>query len=122
MSPAISTWFPIAITILVSALIVGLMVTINRLIGPRPAVDQVKGEGFECGNPSSGSAWSRFSIRFYLTALLFLIFDVEIVFLYPWAVELRHLGALGFVEALIFIAILMVGLVYAWQRGALDFD
>jgi NADH-quinone oxidoreductase subunit A len=122
MSPAVTVWFPIAVTIVVSALVVGGMVTINRLIGPRPPRDKVKGEAFECGNPPSGSAWNRFSIRFYLTALLFLIFDVEIVFLYPWAVELRQLGLVGFIEAAVFIAILVVGLIYAWQRGALDFE
>jgi NADH:ubiquinone oxidoreductase subunit 3 (subunit A) len=122
MSPGISVWFPIAVTIGVSALIVGLMVTINRLTGPRPHANKVKSEAFECGNPPSGPAWNRFSIRFYLTALLFLVFDVEIVFLYPWAAELRELGVVGFVEAAIFIAILAVGLIYAWQRGALDFE
>ena len=122
MPTAVATWFPIAITILVSALIVGGMVTVNRLIGPRPPRERVKGEAFECGNPPSGSAWNRFSIRFYLMALLFLVFDVEIVFLYPWAVELRQLGMVGFIEAAVFIAILAVGLIYAWQRGALDFD
>ncbi len=122
MDTIVSAWFPIAVTIVVSALIVGGMVTVNRLLGPRSARNKVKGEAFECGNPPSGSAWNRFSIRFYLTALLFLIFDVEIVFLYPWAVELRELGMVGFVEALIFIAVLVVGLVYAWQRGALDFE
>ncbi|HJU12323.1 MAG TPA: NADH-quinone oxidoreductase subunit A [Candidatus Binataceae bacterium] len=122
MSPGISVWFPIAVTLVVAAVVVGGMVTINRLIGPRPSRDKVKGEAFECGNPPSGPAWNRFSIRFYLTALLFLIFDVEIVFLYPWAAELRQLGILGFIEALIFIAILVVGLIYAWQRGALDFE
>jgi NADH:ubiquinone oxidoreductase subunit 3 (subunit A) len=57
-----------------------------------------------------------------LTAILFLVFDVEIVFLYPWAVELRRLGMFGFVEALVFIAILAIGLIYAWQRGVLDWD
>ncbi len=61
-------------------------------------------------------------MRFYLTALLFLIFDVDLVFLYPWAVEIRKLGMFGFVEAVVFIAILTVGLIYAWQRGALDWD
>jgi NADH-quinone oxidoreductase subunit A len=122
MQPGISVWFPIAVTLVVSALIVGGMVSINRLIGPRPPRDKVKGEAFECGNPPTGSAWNRFSIRFYLTALLFLIFDVEIVFLYPWAAELRELGIVGFVEAAIFIAILVVGLIYAWQRGAFDFE
>jgi len=116
-----ATWFPIGVTLLVAALIVGVMCTINMLVGPaRPSL--IKGEPFECGNPPSGSAWGRFTVRFYLTALLFLLFDVEVIFLYPWAVELRHLGMFGFVEALIFISILVIGLVYAWQRGALDWD
>jgi NADH-quinone oxidoreductase subunit A len=115
------TWFPILVTLLIAAVIVGLMVTINRITGPR-APSRVKGEAFECGNPPSGSAWGRFAVHFYLTALLFLVFDVEIVFLYPWAVEVRKLGLFGFIEALIFIAILAVGFIYAWQRGALDWD
>ena len=116
-----ATWFPIAVTFVVAAIIVGVMVSINRLLGPkRPSA--IKGQPFECGNPPSGSAWGRFSVRFYLTAILFLVFDVEVVFLYPWAVELRRLGTLGLVEALVFIAILTVGLIYAWQRGALDWD
>ncbi len=116
-----STWFPIVVTIVVGGVVVGVMVTINTILGPkRPS--PVKGEAFECGNPASGSAWQRFSVRFYLTALLFLVFDVEVIFLYPWAVELRRLGTFGLVEALVFIAILFVGLIYAWQRGALDWD
>lgn len=116
-----TTWFPIAVTLAVAGLIVGVMCTINMIVGPkRPSA--IKSEAFECGNPSSGSAWGRFSVRFYLTAILFLLFDVEVIFLYPWAVELRRLGVFGFVEALIFISILSVGLVYAWQRGALDWD
>jgi NADH-quinone oxidoreductase subunit A len=121
MTTDVKTWFPIGVTLLVSALVVGGMVTVNGLIGPRRP-SKVKGEPFECGNPPTGGAWSRFSVRFYLTALLFLIFDVEVVFLYPWAVELRQLGMFGFVEALVFIAILLVGFVYAWERGALDQD
>jgi len=115
------TWFPIAVTMVVAAIMVGGMVVASRFLGPRsPGV--IKGQAFECGNPPSGSAWGRFSVRFYLIAILFLVFDVEIVFLYPWAVELRRLGTLGLVEALVFIAILAVGFVYAWQRGALDWD
>jgi len=114
-------WLPVLITFIFAGIVAGVMVTINTLIGPkRPS--KIKGEAFECGNPATGSAWGRFSVRFYLTALLFLVFDVEIVFLYPWAVELRKLGMFGFVEALVFISILAVGLVYAWQRGALDWD
>ncbi|HVN90572.1 MAG TPA: NADH-quinone oxidoreductase subunit A [Candidatus Binataceae bacterium] len=122
MDSGITTWFPIAVMVVAAAVVVGGMVMINRFIGPRGARTAVKGESFECGNPSSGSAWGRFSVRFYLTAILFLVFDVEVIFLYPWAVELRQLGMFGFVEALVFIGILLVGLVYAWQRGALDWD
>src|SRR5271163_463111 len=115
------TWFPVLVMLVAAGAVVGVMVSINALIGPkRPTT--IKQESFECGNPPSGSAWGRFSVRFYLTALLFLVFDVEVVFLYPWAVELRKLGMFGFVEALVFISILAVGLVYAWQRGALDWD
>jgi NADH-quinone oxidoreductase subunit A len=122
MDYGINAWFPIAVTLIVGATVVGGMVTINRLIGPRRTLTKVKAEAFECGNPSSGSAWGRFSVRFYLTALLFLVFDVEVVFLYPWAVELRTLGMFGFYEMLIFVAILIAGLIYAWQRGAFDWD
>ena len=82
------TWFPILVTLVVAGIVVGVMVSINSLIGPS-ASPKVKQETFECGNPPSGSAWGRFSVRFYLTALLFLVFDVEVIFLYPWAVELR---------------------------------
>ena len=88
------TWFPILVTLAVAAWS-SAMVTINRLTGPRRP-SKIKGETFECGNPPSGSAWGRFSVRFYLTALLFLVFDVEVVFLYPWAVQLRQLGMFGF--------------------------
>jgi NADH-quinone oxidoreductase subunit A len=116
-----ATWFPIAVTLVVAAIIVGAMVNASRWLGPH-SPNPIKGQPFECGNPPSGSAWGRFSVRFYLIALLFLVFDVEIVFLYPWAVELRRLGTLGLVEALVFIAILAVGFFYAWQRGALDWD
>lgn len=122
MAPGLVTWFPIAVMLVAATLIVGVMVSINRLIGAKRNLTEVKAEAFECGNPPSGSAWGRFSVKFYLTAILFLVFDVEVVFLYPWAVELRRLGMFGFIEALVFIAILVVGLIYAWQRGALDWD
>jgi NADH:ubiquinone oxidoreductase subunit 3 (subunit A) len=122
MNNAVTTWFPIGVTILVAGIVVGLMTMINRLIGPKRPGAKAKGEAFECGNPPSGSAWGRFSVRFYLTAILFLVFDVEVVFLFPWAIELRQLGMFGFVEALVFVSILVAGLIYAWHRGALDWD
>src|SRR2546425_164017 len=115
------TWFPVMVTMALAAVMVGVMVNLNRILGPKRP-NPIKGEAFECGNPPSGSAWGRFSVRFYLTAILFLVFDVEIVFLYPWAVELRRLGVFGLAEVLFFVAMLAVGLAYAWQRGALDWD
>ena len=91
MATWVTTWFPIAVTLGFAGIVVGVMVSINNILGPkRPS--RIKSEAFECGNPPSGSAWGRFSVRFYQTAILFLVFDVEVIFLYPWAVELRHLG------------------------------
>ncbi len=116
-----TTWFPVALMTAFAALVVGLMVTINAIVGPRSR-DPVKGEAFECGNPPSGSAWRRFSVHFYLTAILFLVFDVEVVFLYPWAVTIRQLGATGLVEAGIFIVLMLAGLIYALRRGMLDWS
>lgn len=77
---------------------------------------------YESGMEPIGGAWIQFNIRYYMFALAFVIFDVETVFLYPWAVAFSQLGLLAFVEALIFIAILVVGLVYAWRKGALEWS
>lgn len=75
---------------------------------------------YECGENPVGSAWIQFNIRFYVFALIFIIFDVEAVFLLPWAVVFRELGALAFIEGLVFIAILVVALAYVWRKGDLE--
>lgn len=106
--------------VLVGAL-VAVMVSLGRLLGPRVETP-TKGEAFECGNPPSGSAWGRFSVKFYMTAIIFIIFDVELVFLYPWAVLFDRLGWFGFVEMLVFLFVLGVGFVYVWRKGALEWD
>lgn len=77
---------------------------------------------YESGMEPIGGAWIQFNIRYYMFALVFVIFDVEVVFLYPWAIAFNQLGLLAFVEVLIFIAILVVGLVYAWRKGALEWS
>lgn len=115
-----SEYLPVAITFGLAAVIVATMTSLNRLLGPRGRRSAVKDETFECGNPSTGSAWRRFSIKFYLVAILFIIFDVEVVFMYPWALVFRELGVFGFVEMLVFIAVLGVGYLYAWRKGALE--
>jgi NADH-quinone oxidoreductase subunit A len=105
----------------VAGVIPALFVGVSMLLGPRkPSV--VKSEPFECGNPATGPAWGRFSVKFYLTAILFIVFDIEVVFLYPWAILFRDLGLFGFVEMLVFMAILTLGLAYVWRKGALEWD
>ena len=85
------------------------------------APDPVKGEAYECGIKVSSYAHdTRFSIRYYLIAVLFVVFDVETIFLFPWAVMFERLALFGFIEMMVFLAILLVGYVYAWRRGALE--
>ena len=116
-----SQYLGVLFAFLIAALIVGVLVSLNRLIGSRPTVaEAVKGEAFECGSAPSGTAWARFSVKFYLVAILFVVFDVEVVFMYPWAVLYRELGLFGFVEMAMFIGILTVGFAYAWRKGALE--
>jgi len=86
----------------------------------RPDPDDVKSSTYECGMETIGSSWVQFNFRYYFYALLFVIFDIEAVFLFPWAVQFKQLKLFGFIEMLIFIAILVVGLVYAWRKKVLE--
>lgn len=88
-------------------------------LGPRRR-SPVKAQPFDCGNPPLGSPHTRFSVKFYVVAILFLLFDVEAIFLFAWAVLFRRLGMFGFVEMGVFIGILVLGLVYVWRKGALE--
>jgi len=112
-------YIPVVIALLLCGGIATLMTFASTLLGASKHT-AVKDEPFECGNPSSGSAWGRFSVKFYLAAILFIIFDVEVVFMYPWAVVFKQLGMFGFVEMLIFVLILAVGLIYIIKKGALE--
>ena len=82
--------------------------------------NKVKEEAYECGIPASGEARSRYSVRFYIIAVLFVVFDVETIFLFPWAVKYRMLGAFGFISMFVFLGILLIGFAYAWKKGALE--
>jgi NADH-quinone oxidoreductase subunit A len=93
---------------------------LSRLIQARGRPGSDKYIPYECGEVPEGSAWIRFNIRFYVLALIFIIFDVEIVFLLPWAVVFKKLGSFAFIEGLIFIGILIVGLAYVWKKGDLE--
>jgi NAD(P)H-quinone oxidoreductase subunit 3 len=96
------------------------LVTSNLLRPHRQGVE--RRTTYESGMEPLGGAWIQFNIRYYMFALVFVIFDVETVFLYPWAVAFNQLGLLAFLEALVFIAILVIALVYAWRKGALEWS
>ncbi len=111
--------------ILVLLLLAGVMaVVINFLswyLGPRKP-NKLKETTFEAGSESSGHARGRFAIKFYVVALLFIVFDVEMVFFYPWAVKFQELGLYGFIVMGLFALTLLEGLVYVWKKGALDWE
>lgn len=113
-------YFYLFVTVLLTAvvLVVGAYV-IAKLIGPR-SYNPVKGQPFECGIPTRGSSWMSVHIGYYLFAILFLIFDIETVFLYPWAVVVKQLGVYALTGAGFFLLVLILGLAYAWRKGALE--
>jgi NADH-quinone oxidoreductase subunit A len=114
-------YFPLVVIFALAAVIVFALLLVASKVGPKSS-NPAKAEPFESGNPPKGDARIRFSVRFYLIAMLFLIFDLEVVFLYPWAIYLRELGVFGLVQMAIFLGILTIGYIYAWKKGALDWD
>ena len=110
---------PILVFLVVAAVFPVATLVIARLL--RPSVyNKTKVEAYECGVPPSGEARARYPVRFYIIAVLFVIFDVETIFLFPWAVKFKVLGLFGFIEMTVFLGILMVGYLYAWKKGALE--
>ncbi|AGY57332.1 NADH-quinone oxidoreductase subunit A [Gloeobacter kilaueensis] len=107
------------IFLLLSALVPVLALLVAKLIRPKVA-GAYRTTTYESGIDPRGDSWIQFNIRYYMFALVFVVFDVETVFLYPWAAAFNQLGLLAFIEALIFIAILVIALVYAWRKGALE--
>ncbi len=111
----------IAVTFVLAGAIAGAMVVLGSTLGrKKPTAEKLA--PFECGMDPISLPMGRLAIKFYLTAILFILFDVELVFLYPWAVVYRKLGMLGLVEMGVFLGILMVGYVYAWDNGALKWQ
>ena len=109
----------VAVSVALAGAITAAMVFLGSTLGKKNPT-AVKLAPFECGQDPFALPMGRLAIKFYLTAILFILFDVELVFLYPWAVVYRTLGVLGLVEMGIFLGVLMVGFVYAWDNGALD--
>jgi NADH-quinone oxidoreductase subunit A len=114
-------YLPLIVMFAIAAAVVLALLLIASKVGPK-STNPAKAQPFESGNPPKGDARIRFSVRFYLIAMLFLIFDLEVVFLYPWAIYFRQLGMFGLVQMVIFLVILTIGYVYVWKKGALDWD
>ena len=121
MLTPLQTYFPIGVVLLVAVGQAFLLLTLANTLGPRrPSL--VKSAPFECGSEPVGSARDRFGVKFYVVALLFIVFDIEAIFLYPWAVLFTELGWAGYVEMALFVFTLVVGLVYVWKKGVLDWN
>lgn len=113
-------YFTLLIVVILTAIaLVAVALGIARAISPRSYNPQ-KGEAYECGIPTRGRSWMQFKVGYYLFAILFLMFDVETVFLFPWAVVVQDLGVYGLFSILFFLIVLFLGLAYAWKKGALE--
>ena len=117
----LESYVPILITLLVSAGFVALMLFLSIVLGPK-RYSEIKDEPFECGTIATGDASERLSVKFYLVAMIFILFDIEVVYMYPWALQLKGLGWYGFWAMSGFIMVLVVGLAYVWRRGVIDWS
>ena len=115
------TYFPVLVQIAIAVVVAGALVALSYLIGKR-VKDRVKDTPYECGIAPTGSARERFSVKFYLVGIVFILFDIEAVFLYPWAVVYRELKMFAFVDMLLFVVLILVGFFYVWKKGALDWS
>src|SRR5215469_15006059 len=115
------SYVPLLIQIVLAVLIAAALVTISFALCKR-VKDRVKDQPYECGIAPTGSARERFSVKFYLVGIVFILFDIEAVFLYPWAVVYRELKMFAFVEMFLFIVLIISGFVYVWKKGALDWS
>ncbi|MBL7888864.1 MAG: NADH-quinone oxidoreductase subunit A [Bacteroidia bacterium] len=114
-------FFPIALMFVVALGFVVTTMFVTHLLGPKRK-SKIKNDTFECGIEVQGNARIPFSIKYFLVAILFVLFDVEVIFMYPWAVNFKELGLLGFIEMLTFVAFLLVGFYYIIKKGALKWE
>jgi NADH-quinone oxidoreductase subunit A len=117
----VPTYGPMFMLLVAAALIAGVFFTLASVLGKKnPTAEKL--EPYECGSESSGGRHVKLSVKFYLTAILFVVFDIESVFVYPWAVHFRALGWAGMAEMLGFLGVILVALVYVWRKGALEWE
>lgn len=118
LTPA-QTWFPVLIQAILAMVISAALVTLSFVVG-RKLKNKVKDMPYECGISPTGDAQHRFSVKFYLVAMMFILFDIEAIFLYPWAVVFKQLKMFGFLEMLTFVILILAGFFFIWKKGVLD--
>ena len=117
----LSNYLPVLIFVIITLVAGSMMVGLGYFLGPsRP--DHAKMSAYECGFESFEDARMKFDVRYYLVAILFIIFDLEIAFLFPWAIVLEQVGLFGFAAMAIFLGILIIGFIYEWKKGALEWE
>ena len=114
-------YFPVLLQVAIAAAVAAGLIVASSALGKRVRSPQ-KDTPYECGIAPTGSARERFSVKLYLVGMIFILFDIEAVFLYPWAVVFRELKMFAFVEMLLFVALILVGYVYVWKKGVLDWS
>jgi NADH-quinone oxidoreductase subunit A len=121
MQPVLAEYFPILIFGLIAA-VIGTAMVLGSILAAHQKPYEAKLEAYECGFEPFDNARRKFDVRFYLVAILFIIFDVEVAFLFPWAVSLSRIGLVGFASMMVFLGVLTVGFIYEWNKGALDWE
>jgi NADH-quinone oxidoreductase subunit A len=120
-NPLLVQYLPILVFLVIATVIAGAMVAASLVVA-RQNPDSEKLSAYECGFEAFDDARSKFDVRFYLVAILFIIFDLEVAFLFPWAISLGGIGMFGFWSMMIFLGILTVGFIYEWKKGALEWE
>ena len=121
MTGSLEEYFPLVVFLGLATLF-GLILMVAPLVAAVKNPDKEKNSAYECGFEPFESARLKFDVRFYLVAILFVIFDLEVAFLFPWAVGFQHIGSLGFWSMMLFLLILTVGFIYEWKKGALEWE
>jgi NADH-quinone oxidoreductase subunit A len=117
----LDSYGPLLLMFILAGGLAGLLITLSSVVG-RHKQSLEKDQPYECGIQPTGDARHPFSVHFYMVALIFILFDIEAIFLYPWALVYRKLNLFGFVEMLLYIVILLVGYIFLWKKGALNWD
>jgi NADH-quinone oxidoreductase subunit A len=118
-STLVETWFPVLLQTVLAMVIAAALVTVSFVVGHK-VKNRVKDMPYECGIEPTGDARHRFSVKFYLVAMLFILFDIEAIFLYPWAVVYKQLKMFAFLEMLVFVVLILAGFFFIWKKGVLD--